>query len=137
MGGSGPGAGPAERDGPDGNLALAKEVQIGHFTTSLRADINGSLVSRENVALLIPSYTFEQRILGAQATVQTLVITGGLETTMQGNIAGRLGPFGFSQFGSRTDSAVLTSDIFPSFNLRWNAGVNNFMTYLATDLPIG
>jgi hypothetical protein len=120
-----------------GNLALAKEVQIGHFTTTLRADANGSLVSRENVALLVPSYTFDQTILGAQATAQMLTIVGKLETTVQGDIAGTLGPFGFSQSGSRTDSAVLTSDIFPSFSLRWNSGVNNFMTYVATDLPFG
>jgi hypothetical protein len=120
-----------------GGLALAKEVQVGHFTTTLKTDINGSLIARENVALLIPSYTFEQSVLGGQASVQMLTIVGKVQSTVQGNIAGSLGPLGFSQSGSRTDSAVLTSDLFPAFNLRWNAGLNNFMTYIATDVPLG
>src|ERR1700752_4525418 len=28
-------------------------------------------------------------------------------------------------------------DLIPIFTLRWNAGVNNFMTYLAGDIPVG
>jgi hypothetical protein len=120
-----------------GDVALAKEYQIGHLTTTLRADINGSLISRENLGVLIPSYTFEQRFLGAQATIQVLTIFGRTRTTEQGAITGTLGPFGFSTFSSQTDSAVETSDLYPTLNLRWNEGVNNFMTYVAADLPIG
>jgi len=120
-----------------GDVALARELQIGRFTPSLHADINGNLNARIDLGLLIPSYTFEQRFLGAQASIQMLTIVGTMDTTVQGNIAGTLGPFGFSKFGSRTDSVVETGDLYPMFNLRWNAGVNNFMTYLTGDLPAG
>jgi hypothetical protein len=120
-----------------GDVALAKEVQIGQFKTNLRVDINGNLTSRIDLGLLIPSYTFEQRFLGAQANVSMLTIVGRMDTTLQGNIAGTLGPFGFSRFGSRTDNVVEAGDLYPMFTLRWNAGVNNFMTYVTGDLPAG
>ncbi len=28
-------------------------------------------------------------------------------------------------------------DLYPLFTLRWNAGVNNFMTYVTGDIPVG
>src|SRR5271169_4317682 len=52
-----------------GDVALAREIEIGRFTPKLNVDINASLHSRIDIGLLLPSYTFEQRFLGAQATV--------------------------------------------------------------------
>jgi hypothetical protein len=52
-----------------GDVALAREIEIGRFTPRLNVDINASLHSRIDIGLLLPSYTFEQRFLGAQATV--------------------------------------------------------------------
>jgi hypothetical protein len=118
-----------------GDVALAREVQIGQFKTNLRVDINANLTSRIDVALLIPSYTFEQRFLGAQANVSLLTLVGRMDTTLLGTIAGTLGPFGFSKFGSRSDNVVESGDLYPMFSLRWNAGVNNFMTYITGDIP--
>jgi hypothetical protein len=120
-----------------GDVALAREIEIGHFTTKLHVDINGDLNSRVDLGLLIPAYVFENRFLGAQASVQMLTIVGRMDTTLQGTIAGTLGPFGFSKFGSRTDELTAAGDLYPMFNLRWNEGVNNFMTYVTGDLPVG
>jgi hypothetical protein len=52
-----------------GDVALAREVQIGRFTPRLNVDINASLHSRIDLGLLIPNYTFEQRFLGAQVKI--------------------------------------------------------------------
>ena len=120
-----------------GDVSLAREVQIGHFTTHLTADINASLHSRIDLGMLIPTYTFEQRFLGAQATALMMTVFGSMDTTLQGTIAGTLGPFGFSKFGSRTDDVIEAGDLYPMFTLRWNEGVNNFMTYITGDLPVG
>jgi hypothetical protein len=120
-----------------GDVGLAREVTIGRFSTNLQADINASLHSRIDIGLLLPSYTFEQRFLGAQATVAMMTLVGTVDTTLQGSIAGTLGPFGFSKFGSRTDDVTGVGDLYPIFNLRWNEGVNNFMTYVTGDLPVG
>jgi hypothetical protein len=120
-----------------GDVALAREITIGHFTTSLHADINASLSSHVDLGLLIPSYVFAQPVLGGQASVSMMTILGRVDTTLQGTIAGTLGPFGFSKFGSRTDDVTAAGDLYPMFALRWNAGVSNFMTYVTGDLPVG
>jgi hypothetical protein len=39
--------------------------------------------------------------------------------------------------GSIGDSLVGVGDLYPMATLRWNAGVNNFMTYVAGDIPVG
>jgi hypothetical protein len=120
-----------------GDVALSREISIGRFTTNLHADINASLNSRIDLGILIPSYVFAQPVLGGQAAISMMTILGRVDTTLQGNIAGTLGPFGFSKFGSRTDDVTGAGDLYPMFAIRWNEGVNNFMTYVAGDLPVG
>jgi hypothetical protein len=120
-----------------GDVALAREVTIGRFTPRLQIDVNASLQSRIDIGALVPSYTFEQRFLGAQASVSMMTLVGSVDTTLQGRISGTLGPFGFSRFGSRTDDVLETGDLYPMFNLRWNSGFSNFMTYVTGDLPVG
>ena len=120
-----------------GDVALAREISIGRLTTTLHVNINANLNSRIDLGFLIPSYTFEQRFLGAQATASMMTVVGRMDTTLQGNIAGTLGPFGFSKFGSLTDVVTEAGDLYPMFNLRWNAGTSNFMTYITGDLPVG
>jgi hypothetical protein len=120
-----------------GDVALAREVTIGRFTPRLNVDINASLHSQIDLGALIPSYTFEQRFLGAQVNLSMMTIVANVDTTLQGMITGTLGPFGFSRFGSRTDNMTAAGDFYPMINLRWNEGVNNFMTYITGDLPFG
>jgi hypothetical protein len=120
-----------------GDVALARDITIRGLNTNFNLSINANLNSRIDLGMLIPSYTFEQRFLGAQATVAMLTIVGNVDTTLQGTIAGTLGPFGFSRFGSITDETAAAGDLAPMFNLRWNEGVNNFMTYVTADLPVG
>lgn len=119
------------------DVALAREVSIGRFTPTVRADVNAQLNAKVDLGLLIPAYTFEQRFLGAQATVQMLTIMGRMDTTVQGHITGTLGPFGFSAAGSRTDAITEAGDLYPMLNLRWNEGVSNYMAYVTGDLPVG
>jgi hypothetical protein len=122
-----------------GNVALAREFEIGRFNTKVNfnANINASLDAHIDLGILIPSYTFEQRFLGGQASVLLVTGVGRVDTTLQGQIAGTLGPFGFSKSGSITDNSTGPIDLIPMFTLRWNQGVNNFMTYVTGDLPVG
>jgi hypothetical protein len=120
-----------------GDVALSRDITIKGFTTKLNANINANLNSHIDLGLLIPSYVFAQPILGGQATVSMLTVVGNVDTTLQGQIAGTLGPFGFSKFGSITDNVTAAGDLIPIFSLRWNEGVNNFMTYVTGDLPVG
>jgi hypothetical protein len=120
-----------------GDVALARDITIHGFKTNLNVNINAKLDSRIDLGLFAPSYTFEQRFLGAQATLFVMAVVGNVHTTLQGIIAGTLGPFGFSKFGSITDDTTAQGDLIPMFTLRWNQGVNNFMTYVTGDLPVG
>jgi hypothetical protein len=120
-----------------GDVGLARDLTIKGFTTNLRANINANLDSHADLGILIPSYTFEQRFLGAQATVMLLTLVGNVDTTLRGQISGTLGPFGFSKSGSITDNTTAPGDLIPLFSLRWNEGVSNFMTYVTGDVPVG
>jgi hypothetical protein len=93
--------------------------------------------ARIDLGLLLPTYTFEQRFLGAQTTLGVLFPVGKVDATLQGTISGTLGPFGFSKFGSRTDEVTAAGDVIPIIQMRWNEGVNNFMAYITGDLPVG
>jgi hypothetical protein len=119
------------------DVARARDVTIRGFNTNLNVNINADLNSHIDFGFLIPSYTFEQRFLGGQSTVMLLAGVGHVRTTLEGTIAGSLGPFGFSRFGSITDQTTAPSDLIPLYTLRWNAGVNNFMTYVTADMPVG
>jgi hypothetical protein len=124
-----------------GDVALARNVTIRAvdttFNARLQASINASLNATINLGVLIPTYTFEQRFFGAQATVGMLYTLGYVDTTLQGQISGSLGPFGFSKSGSITDQLTAAADLIPILQLRWNAGVHNFMLYGTGDLPAG
>ena len=124
-----------------GDVALARNVTIRAgdttFNANLQASINASLKSTIDFGIGIPTYTFAQRFLGAQATLGLFAAIGNMDTTLQGQIAGSLGPFGFSKFGSITDAVTAPSDLIPIVQLRWNAGVNNFLLYGTGDLPAG
>src|SRR5262249_34059458 len=43
----------------------------------------------------------------------------------------------FSRSDSISDSDSGFGDLYPQFALRWNAGVNNYMTYITGDIPVG
>jgi hypothetical protein len=124
-----------------GDVALARNITIRgantSFNANLQASINASLNSTIDVGFLIPTYTFEQRFFGAQATIAMITGLGYVDTTLQGNISGTLGPFGFSKFDSITDRTTAPTDLIPIAQLRWNAGVHNFMLYGTADLPAG
>jgi hypothetical protein len=124
-----------------GDVAFARNVTIRAvnttFNVNLQASINASLKATVDLGVGIPTYTFEQRFFGAQATVGMLAAVANFDTTLQGQVAGSLGPFGFSKSGSITDSTTAPTDFIPIVQLRWNAGVNNFLLYGTGDLPVG
>src|SRR5215216_5562805 len=121
-----------------GDVAFARQVSRGKITTNFTGNLSDNLNADVDLGLAIPSYTFEQRFLGAQATVLMLVPYGRSKASVDATLAGNLGlgP-GFTIGGSRTDEITGFADLGPQFNLRWNQGVNNYMTYIATNLTVG
>jgi hypothetical protein len=128
-----------------GNVALAREFQIGQVPTNitLTARLNASLNATGDLGIVIPTYVFATPVLGGQAAVGLVASYGVVSSTLAGQLSGNFtGPGGGSfPFGPRSDTFSDTTwgfgDLLPMFSLRWNAGVNNYMTYITGDIPVG
>jgi hypothetical protein len=92
------------------------------------------LNARVDFQYLAPAYVFATPVLGGQASVGI----GGLVMNNSTSVDGTLsGPGGRTISGSRSDTVNGVGDLYPIASLRWNLGVNNFMTYVTGDLPVG
>jgi hypothetical protein len=125
-----------------GDVALAREFQIKQVPVNLTARLNASVNATGDLGFVIPTYVFATPVLGGQASVSLVSAYGVVSTTLAGQLAGSLtGPGGGSIPFMRSDSFNDTTwgfgDLVPQFALRWNAGVNNYMTYITGDIPVG
>jgi hypothetical protein len=126
-----------------GDVALAREIQIGRIPANLTANLNASLNATGDLGLFVPTYVFESPVLGGQAAVSLLTSYDTTSASLARALTGTLSlPGGITiPFGPRFDSISNTAwgfgDLAPQFSLRWNAGVNNYMTYVTGDIPVG
>jgi len=74
-----------------------------------------------NVVYGALTYTFATPVLGAQLALTMVGASGGMRTSVAGVEDSR---FGFN-------------DLLPTAALRWNFGVNNYMTYAQLNVPVG
>ncbi len=127
-----------------GDVARAREFQIGQVPTNvtLAARLNASVNATGDLGFVIPTYVFATPVLGGQASVSLVSAYGVVSTNLAAQLAGSLtGPGGASRPFMLSDSFNDTTwgfgDLIPQFALRWNAGVNNYMTYITGDIPVG
>jgi hypothetical protein len=125
-----------------GNVALAKEIQIGRIPANLNASLNANVNANVNLGFVAATYVFATPVLGAQASASLLGAYGANSTTLAGSLTGTLTGTGgigipFSRFDSIDSSLTAFGDLVPQFALRWNAGVNNYMAYVTGDIPVG
>jgi hypothetical protein len=120
-----------------GNVAFARQVNRGNITANFKGNFNADLDGSADLYMGIPSYVFATPVLGAQAMIAMAVPYGRSTASVDASINGSLGPFGFSRSGSLSNDATGFGDMAPMFSLRWNQGVNNFMTYVAGNLTVG
>jgi hypothetical protein len=90
--------------------------------------------SRIDFLFVNPAYVFATPVLGGQASLGTGALIGPNTTSAFGSVAG-LG--GDTISGTRSDTVFGVGDLYPTGSLRWNWGVNNVMTYLTGDIPVG
>ncbi|HYC18139.1 MAG TPA: transporter [Pseudolabrys sp.] len=123
-----------------GNVAFAKQVPVGNINVNFNGNLNANVHgSAEPLYLAIPGYTFATPVLGGQANISLGVPYGRIESSVDATIAGNLGLGGpgFTVGRSLTQTATGFGDLLPMASLRWNFGVNNFMTYLTGNLTTG
>jgi len=126
-----------------GDVAIAREFDLKRIPANLtlNANLSANLSSTLDFALVNPTYAFKTPVLGGQLAVGLLAIYGRQSTALGATLAGTLGtPLGaipFSRSDMISDAVEGFGDLAPQIFLRWNKGVNNYMTYITGDIPVG
>ena len=125
-----------------GDVALAREFRIGQVPANLSARLNANVNATGDLGFVIPTYVFATPVLGGQASASLVGAYGVVSTNLAGQLSGNLtGPGGgsvpFMRSDNFSDTTLGFGDLVPQFALRWNAGVNNYMTYITGDIPVG
>ncbi|MDA9431061.1 SphA family protein [Bradyrhizobium sp. CCBAU 51627] len=123
-------------------VARAREIQIGRIPANLTATVSANVNANVDLGLLNATYVFATPVLGGQASASLIGIYGANTTSLNGSVTGTLalpggGSIPFARADSISDSITGFGDVIPQFALRWNAGVNNYMTYITGDIPVG
>lgn len=119
------------------NVAAAREIEIGRFNPSLNVTLNANLRASADLAIIVPSYVFATPVLGGQLAVQMGTIVGSTSANVNGTLTASLPPFMLMRTDSINDTVTGFGDLYPRASLKWNFGVNNFMTYVTGDIPVG
>ena len=120
-----------------GDVAASRAIRFRNRTSNLTVNLDAKLDAHVDVGLLSPSYVFATPVLGGQLAVNVLAVYGRQQARIDANITGALGPIGFATSRSVSDALTAFGDVFVQPTLRWNHGVNNYMVYAMTNIPIG
>jgi hypothetical protein len=120
-----------------GNVAAARQATIGRFNPTININLNANLNARADLVFLAPTYVFASPVLGGQLAVNMAGAFGHNSTSIDGTLTVSAGPLTATRIGSISDARDGIADLYPQATLRWNSGVNNFMTYIMGDIPSG
>jgi hypothetical protein len=122
----------------NGSVAAAREVTLGRFTGNVSVNLNATIKATPDLVFVAPSYTFATPVFGGQFAVSAITAVGRSVTDLSGTLT-VTGPAGgtLTRQGNIDQGRDGFSDIYPLATLKWNSGVNNFMTYVMADIPVG
>jgi hypothetical protein len=120
-----------------GDVSASRQATIGRFNPTVNINLNANLDAKVDLALIIPSYVFETPIFGGQLALSMATIIGRNKTSLDGTLTASVGGLAATRQGSIDSSIAGFGDLYPRAELRWNAGVHNFMTYAMGDIPVG
>jgi hypothetical protein len=126
------------------DVARSREFTLNRVPVNgtVNANLNLNINAIGNLGFVLPSYVFATPVLGGQASVSLLAAYGVVGTSLAGTLSGVVtGPLGnsfpFVQSENISDTTWGFGDLAPMFQLKWNAGVHNYMTYITGDIPVG
>jgi hypothetical protein len=120
-----------------GAVAAAREVTIGRFNPTVKVNLNVNLNANAELVLVNPSYVFATPVFGGQFALGMTGIVGSTDTSLNGTLTASVGPLMATRQGSISDSVTSFGDLYPQASLRWNNGVDSWMTYMTGDIPVG
>jgi len=98
------------------------------------ASIVAGLHAKADVGVFLPTYTFATPVLGGQLTIGAATVPGNAAVDINATLTG---PRGNTISGAASDERVTWGDVYYIGTLKWNFGVNNFMTYVFGNIPSG
>ena len=120
-----------------GNVAASREITINKFNATVNVNLNANLKANPDAIFVVPSYVFATPVFGGQFTVSMAAIAGRSITAVNGTLTASAGGLTATRQGALEDARDVFGDLYPQANLRWNSGVNNWMTYVMGDIPVG
>jgi hypothetical protein len=101
----------------------------------IRVQLDADIKANADIAIFTPAYTFATPVWGGRPDLKLFIPVGGARTEIDALVA--LGPIGFANQSSISDTLRSFGDPIPQFSLKWNQGVNNFMIYSRGGIPVG
>jgi hypothetical protein len=120
-----------------GGVAAQREFDLGGIARRANVDVNLKIKSNADIFFIDPAYTFATPVFGGQLTLEMTSVAGVNSVGLSGTITSTVGPLTATRQGAINDSVAGFGDLYPKATMRWNAGVNNYMTYLTGDIPVG
>ena len=117
-----------------GSAAASREFQVGRFSPTVNISLNLALSGQADLQFIAPTYTFAEPVLGGQMSATLAGLWGRNSASIAGTLTG---PLGNTFQGFLQDALVSYGDLYPTFKLKWNSGVHNYMVYGAGDIPVG
>ena len=111
------------------SVSAGKDVDF-----ELGGRVVAGLDARVDLQYSTVAYAFPTPVLGGEAILSMSSIFANNDTSISGTLTG---PHGNTISGSRSQTTTGFGDLYPVGQLRWNQGVNNYMTYLTGDIPVG
>lgn len=109
-------------------------ISVGQLRQAQILTVNSKQATQTDYVFLTPSYVFATPVLGAQAAVNLAGILGRSDSALEVTQSAASAPAG--SFRGR-DTIADVGELVPQAALRWNAGVNNFLTYARVNVPVG
>jgi hypothetical protein len=97
----------------------------------------GVKVPNFDIQVFAPSYVFATPVLGGQAAVSMMGFWGRDRTTLSAAVNGTVDGIPLMRSDFISDTLWGFGDLYPMATLRWNKGVDNWMVYIAGDIPVG
>jgi hypothetical protein len=120
-----------------GDVSTSRLITIGNVSSTAIVTFNGSLHAVGDVGFVVPSYVFATPVLDGQLALSMQVVVGSNNVRLDGILTTASGPITLTRQVSLDSSVTGFGDLYPKAELRWNSGVNNFITYLYGDIPVG
>lgn len=120
-----------------GAVSASKQATVGRFNPNVNIDLNVNMDAKADLALIVPTYVFATPIFGGQLALSTIIVAGRNSVGLDGTLTASVGPLTATRQGSIDSSVSGFGDLYPRAEMRWNAGLHNFLAYTMAGIPVG